>query len=301
MKCRKLHSPKNKEIIPEIARPKSILNTSTHFLRAQRLNSVSEFTMQFVQQVYLRTGKWSWNVTPNDVHLTFSLMVPFSAPPVLCPTTVLCHARAGKCHKLPWKTSAALDARKTHLDKLTSPDMGFQYLPSLRAITTSKWHMSLKDPPVFLTQATPTRWTDLHIISLRTQAANTKDDEHIKYPADSVQSRTQIISQKQRFKIRVLEVSCTCSSKVFARTGLDTWHVSILTLENLWFFPGVFRGLIPDVLMIKFDRLRPPIRCRHLEPATLRRNKNLSDTACEVEPLKTGLKNQKVLIDSWQF
>ena len=64
----------------------------------------------------------------------------------------------------------------------------------------------------------------------------------------------------------------TCSSKVFTRTSLDTWHVSILTLENLCFFPREFRGLIPGVLIIKFDRLRPPIRCRHPEPATLRRN-----------------------------
>jgi len=119
---------------------------------------------------------------------------------------------APKYHELPWKTSAALDARKTHLDKLTLPDMGFQYLPSLRANHKSKMAHVVKDPPVFLTQATPTRWTDLHIISLRTQAENTKDDEHIKYPADFVENRTQIISQKQRFKIRVLVVSYTSLS-----------------------------------------------------------------------------------------
>ena len=51
-----------------------------------------------------------------------------------------------KCQELQLNTSAALDARKTHLDKLTLPDIGFQYLPSLRANHKSKWHMSLKDP-----------------------------------------------------------------------------------------------------------------------------------------------------------
>jgi len=38
----------------------------------------------------------------------------------------LCDAPAGKRHGLPWKTSAALDAQKTDLDKLTLPDIGFR-------------------------------------------------------------------------------------------------------------------------------------------------------------------------------
>ena len=46
---------KKKEMIPEVVSPKFILNASKHFLREPSLNSVS--SMQFVQQVYLRTRK----------------------------------------------------------------------------------------------------------------------------------------------------------------------------------------------------------------------------------------------------
>ena len=123
--------------------------------------------IQFVQQVYR-------SVLVNEVEISrermcishfhlWSLSRLHWSNKSLSPA--LCHGHAGKRHALPWKTSAALDARKTHLHKLTSPDIGFQNLPSLWANHKIRMTHVLQGHFRVPGAKTPTRFTDLHIIT----------------------------------------------------------------------------------------------------------------------------------------
>ena len=120
---------------------------------------------------------------------------------------------------------------------------------------------------------------------------NTKNDETVKHPADSMRNGTHIISREQRFKIRVLEVSYTCSSKVFTTTSFDTWHVCILTLDNLWFFPGVFQGSSGVWSWCSNDRMIDSVHRFGAGTWNLRHRgeTNLSGSACKGERISGRL------------